>query len=49
MYFVFDENGPVSIKELKQQYYNRSSKVAALSYADEIKVCKALTHDDRGQ
>ena len=49
MYFVFDENGPVSIKELKQQYYNRSSKVAALSYADDIKVCKALTHDDRGQ
>ena len=45
VYFLFEEGGPVSIKELKQQYYNRTSKVAALTYADEIKVMKALTHD----
>jgi len=45
VYFLFEEGGPVAIKELKQQYYNRTSKVAALTYADEIKVMKALTHD----
>lgn len=46
VYFVF-ESQP-TIKELKQQYFNRTSKVAALSYADEIKAMKALTHDAMG-
>lgn len=49
VYFLFSEDGPVSLRELKQEYYNRSSKVAALTYADEIKVMKALTHEDRGE
>lgn len=48
VYFLFEEGGPVSIKELKQEYYNRRGKVAALTYSDEIKVMKALTHEDRG-
>jgi hypothetical protein len=48
VFFLFEEDGPVSIRELKQQYYNRTSKVAALTYSDEIKVMKALTHEDRG-
>lgn len=49
VYFLFEEDGPVSIRELKQQYYNRTSKVAALTFADEVKVMKALTHEDRGR
>ena len=44
VYFLFQE-GAVPIRELKQQYYNRTSKVVALSFTDEIKVMKALTHE----
>ena len=47
VYFVFDEGESVNLRDLRDQYYNRTSKVAALSYADEIKVCKALTHEGR--
>jgi hypothetical protein len=47
VYFLFDEGDGTSLRELRDQYYNRTSKVAALSYADEIKVCKALTHEGR--
>lgn len=46
VYFVFDNMGTIS--DLKQQYFNRTSKVPALSYADEIKAMKALTHDAMG-
>jgi hypothetical protein len=42
VFFVFDL--PTSLSDLKRQYFNRSAKVAALSYADEIKAMKALTH-----
>lgn len=48
VYFVFDEGDGQSLRELRDQYYNRTSKVAALTYADEIKVMKALTHEERG-
>jgi len=48
VYFLFDEEG-VDMRELRDQYYNRTSKVAALSYADEIKVCKHLTHEARSE
>ena len=48
VYFLFGEADSASMRELRDQYYNRTSKVAALTYADEIKVMKALTHEDRG-
>jgi len=48
VYFLFDEGDTNNMRELRDQYYNRTSKVAALTYADEIKVMKALTHEDRG-
>lgn len=32
------------LRELKAQYFNRTSKVSALSFADEIRSMKALTH-----
>lgn len=47
VYFLFEEAEDTSLRELRDQYYNRSSKVAALTYADEIKVMKALTHEER--
>jgi hypothetical protein len=45
VYFIFEHSD--SLSDLKQQYFNRTSKVAALSYADEIKAMKALTHETR--
>lgn len=42
VFFVF-ENSP-TIKDLKTEYFNRTSKVPALSYADEIRTMKSLTH-----
>jgi len=47
VYFLFEEGDGLNLRELRDQYYNRTSKVAALTYADEIKVMKALTHEDR--
>lgn len=48
IYFLFEEGDGETLRDLKTQYYNRSSKVAALTYADEIKVMKALTHEGGG-
>ncbi len=42
VYFVFE--GSPLIRDLKREYFNRTSKVSALSYADEIKAMKSLTH-----
>jgi hypothetical protein len=46
VYFIFDNMD--TITDLKRQYFNRTSKVPALTYADEIKAMKALTHDAMG-
>ena len=40
--FVFEDSD--NIHDLKQQYFSRTSKVPALSYADEIRLMKSLTH-----
>ena len=45
VYFIFEPTN--GMRDLKNQYYNRTAKVPALSYADEIKVMKALTHGDQ--
>lgn len=44
VHFTFDPSD--NMRDLKNQYYNRTAKVSALSYADEIKVMKSLTHGD---
>ena len=46
VYYLFDPMG--SMRDLKNQYYNRTAKVVALTHSDEIKVMKALTHEDMG-
>jgi|SaaInlLV_10m_DNA_2_1039722.scaffolds.fasta_scaffold06872_6 hypothetical protein len=40
--FVFVK--PDNIRDLKNQYFTRKAKVPALTYGDEIKVLKTLTH-----
>lgn len=43
--FVFVR--PENIRDLKAQYFTRRAKVSALTYADEIKALKTLTHMER--
>jgi hypothetical protein len=45
VYFLFGEADPAAMRELRDQYYNRTSKVAALTFVDEIRVMKNLTHE----
>jgi len=42
VHFVFKK--VEGLRDLKNQYFNRQAKVPALTYADEIKNMKALTH-----
>ena len=42
VFFVFENTE--GLKDLKNQFFNRTAKVSAMSYADEIKAMKALTH-----
>jgi len=42
VFFVFEKMD--GIRDLKAQYFNRTAKVPALTYADEVKNMKALTH-----
>lgn len=42
-FFQFNQ-GQDSLRELRNQYFNRTAKIPALTYADEIKAMKALTH-----
>lgn len=41
-FFTF-ENGE-AIRDLKREYFNRTAKVSALDYADEIRNMKAMLH-----
>ncbi len=42
--FLFEQ--VEGMRELRQGYFTRTTKVSALSYADEIKAMKSLTHSD---
>lgn len=44
VFFLFEDSP--TIQELKLGYFNRTAKVLALTYADETKAMKALTHDN---
>ncbi len=43
LFFLF-EHQP-TLRDLKNQYYNRTAKVPALTYADEVRMMKGLTHE----
>lgn len=42
VFFLFEQVD--ALKDLKDQYFNRTAKVSALTYADEVKAMKAMTH-----
>lgn len=42
VFFIFENSD--ALRDLKDQYFNRTAKVPALTYADEIKAMKVLTH-----
>jgi len=42
--FYFEAADPAAIRDLKNQYFNRTAKVVAMSYADECRAMKNLTH-----
>lgn len=42
MFFLFEPSD--AMRELKASYFNRVAKVDALSYVDEIKALKSMTH-----
>jgi len=42
--FVFDDSLN-SVKDLKTQFFNRQAKIPALTFVDEIRAMKSLTHD----
>ena len=44
VYFLFDEGDGVALSDLKAQYFNRTAKVVAMTFADEVKAMKYLTH-----
>jgi hypothetical protein len=46
VFFLFEHQE--GLRDLKNQYYSRTAKVPALTYADEIKTMKTLTYADRG-
>lgn len=43
--FVFERTD--SLKDLKREYFNRSAKVTALTFVDEIRSLKSLTYITR--
>lgn len=42
VFFIFEESEGMS--DLKMQYFNRTAKVIALNYVDEIRNFKTLLH-----
>lgn len=42
VYFIFEDSP--NLKDLKREYYNRTAKVPAMSYADEIQAMKNLVY-----
>lgn len=46
VYFLFEPTD--AMRDLKNGFYSRTIKVPALSYADEIRAMKALTHSAMG-
>lgn len=42
--FLFDDRKDGAINQLQIEYINRTSKIVALDYADNIKALKSLCH-----
>lgn len=44
VFFLFGEETPGSLRDLKKQFFNGGAKVSALEYAQTLKTMKTLTH-----
>lgn len=44
--FLFENSE--TLRDLRNKYFNRTAKVAALTYADEVKALKSMTFGRRG-
>lgn len=44
VFFLFEEEMPGSLRDLKRQFFNGQAKVSALEYSQALKTMKTLTH-----
>lgn len=42
--FLFEDQGPAIMRDLKRDYFSGAAKVSALLLVQEIKTMKSLTH-----
>lgn len=47
--FLFDDQGPLVMRDLRNAYFTDTAKVAPLLFVQAIKAMKALTFNDRGE
>jgi len=44
VYFIFDTQEDMSVRELKNKFFSREGEVPALTYADELRALKNVCH-----
>jgi len=49
VFFLFDDQGPLVMRDLRNAYFTDTAKVAPLMFVQAIKTMKALTFNDRGE
>lgn len=49
VFFLFDDQGPLVMRDLRNAYFTDNAKVAPLMFVQAIKAMKALTFNDRGE
>ncbi len=47
VFFVFEDQGPIAMRQLKQQYFSDRAKVNVLSFVQAVKMMKGLTFPER--
>ena len=47
--FLFDDQGPLVMRDLRTVYFTDAAKVAPLAFVQAIKAMKSLTFNDRGE
>lgn len=49
VFFLFDNQGPIVMRDLRNAYFTDTAKVAPLLFVQAIRTMKALTFNDRGE
>jgi hypothetical protein len=47
--FLFDDQGPLVMRDLRNAYFTDAAKVAPLLFVQAIKAMKSLTFNDQGE